>query len=166
MDVLVVHASKHGSTVGIAQTVAAQLIERGHEVTVWDAESADDLAPAELDRFGAVVLGSAVYAGHWRKPARRFVDHHRSLLTSRPTWLFSSGPLEAAPSPEDEPVEVQTIEEELHARGHRVFSGALDLDQLNLAERAVVKVVKAHDGDYRDTDAIRAWADDIADALV
>jgi menaquinone-dependent protoporphyrinogen oxidase len=166
MDVLVVHASKHGSTVGIAQTIAARLVERGHRVTVFDAEAADDLDEAELGQRDAVVIGSAVYAGHWLKPARRFVDHHLALLQDRPVWLFSSGPLESTPTPDDEPVEVRRIEEDLHARAHRVFNGALDRQELNLVERTVMKIVRDHDGDYRDPDAIRAWADDIANALV
>lgn len=165
MDVLVVHASKHGSTVGIAQTVASRLIERGHSVTIFDAETADDLDHAAVGGRDAVVIGSAIYAGHWLKPARRFVDHHKADLTGRPVWLFSSGPLADPPKPEDEPLEVQRIEDALSAHDHRVFSGALDRDELNIAERVMVNVVHAPYGDFRDNDEIRAWADDIADEL-
>ena len=166
VDVLVVHASKHGSTVGIAQTIAARLVERGHEVTVFDAEAADDLDRAELRQRDAVVIGSAVYAGHWLKPARHFVDHHLTLLQDRPVWLFSSGPLGDEPPAGDEPVEVARIERMIHPRDHRTFPGALDRDDLSLTERAVAKVVHAPYGDFRDIDAARAWADDIANALV
>lgn len=165
MSILLVHASKHGSTVGIAQTVASRLIERGQQVTIFDAESADRLDDAALADCDAVVLGSALYAGHWLKPARRFVDHHRSLLEDRPVWLFSSGPLGDEPPPDDEPVQVKRIEDEVGARDHRTFPGALDPDDLSRAERAVVKVVHAPSGDFRDVDAARAWADEIADAL-
>lgn len=165
MDVLVVHASKHGSTVGIAQTVASRLVERGHAVTVFDAEAADELDRAELRRCDAVVIGSAVYAGHWLKPARRFVDRHLTLLQDRPVWLFSSGPLGDPPPPEDDPIEVQRIERTIHAEEHRMFPGALDLDELGFIERAAVKAVHAPAGDFRDVDAARAWADEIADAL-
>ena len=147
MHILVVHASKHGSTVGIAQTVAGRLVERGAEVTIF------------------VVLGSAVYAGHWLKPARRFVDRHLTLLQERPVWLFSSGPLGDQPPPEDEPVEVQRIERMLEPRDHRTFPGALDRDELSRGERAMVKLVHAPYGDFRDEDAARSWADEIADAL-
>ena len=165
MHVLVVHASKHGSTVGIAQTVASRLVERGHEVTIFDAEAADHVDRLDLERCEAVVLGSAVYAGHWLKPARRFVDRHLTLLVDHPVWLFSSGPLGDAPPAEDEPVEVQRIERMIHPRDHRTFAGALHREDLNVAERAMVKVVHAPYGDFRDQDAARAWADEIADAL-
>jgi len=165
MDILVVHASKHGSTVGIAQTVAARLVERGHAVTIFDAELADGLDRSELRRSDAVIIGSAIYAGHWLKPARHFVDHHLTMLLERPVWLFSSGPLGDQPETDEEPVEVERLERMLHTRGHRVFPGALDRDDLNLAERAVVKVVKAPYGDFRDAEAATTWADGIADAL-
>jgi len=165
MDVLVVHASKHGATIGIAQTIASRLVDRGHAVTIFDAEAADDLDRAEISRRNAVVIGSAIYAGHWLKPAKRFVDHHADDLAGTPVWLFSSGPLGDPPKPEEEPVEVRLLEEQLDARDHRVFSGALDRNDLNVAERAVMKVVKAPYGDFRDEDAARSWADEIADAL-
>lgn len=165
MDILIVHASKHGSTVGIAQSVAARLIERGHAVTIYDAESADQLDRAVLERCDAVVLGSAIYGGHWLKPARRFVDRHLTLLEEHPVWLFSSGPLGDHPEPEDDPIEVQRLIRTVGACEHRIFPGALDRDDLNVAERAMVKVVRAPYGDFRDADAVRAWADEIADTL-
>lgn len=165
MQVLVVHASKHGSTVGVAQTIAARLVERGHDVTVFDAETADEVDRSDLGSCDAVVLGSAVYAGHWLKPARRFVDRHLTLLQDRPVWLFSSGPLGDAPPPDDGPVEVERIERMVEARDHRMFPGALDREDLSITERAMVKVVHAPYGDFRDVDAARAWADDIATAL-
>jgi menaquinone-dependent protoporphyrinogen oxidase len=165
MHVLVVHASKHGSTVGIAQTIGSRLVERGHQVTIFDAEAADEVDRAELRRCDAAVVGSAVYGGHWLKPARHFVDHHLTLLQDHPVWLFSSGPLGDRPPPEDDPIEVKRIERMVHAEDHRTFPGALDPAELNLAERAVAKVVRAPAGDFRDLEAARAWADEIADAL-
>jgi hypothetical protein len=43
--------------------------------------------------YDAVVLGSAVYAGHWLKPARALADRCAAALRARPVWLFSSGPV-------------------------------------------------------------------------
>lgn len=166
MDILVVHASKHGSTAIIAQQIAAHLVERGHHVTIFDAETADDLDEAAIAQRDAVVIGSAIYAGRWLKPARRFIDHHAAELADTPVWLFSSGPLADDPKPEDEPIEVRHLEEQLGVRGHRVFNGAIDRSELNLIERAVVKMIKEPDGDYRHPEDIRAWTDEIADALV
>ena len=48
---------------------------------------------------------------------------------------------------------------------HRLFTGRLDRSRLGLGERAVVRVVGAAEGDYRDWDDVRRWAASIADAL-
>ena len=48
---------------------------------------------------------------------------------------------------------------------HRVFFGALNKSKLGFAERMMVKAVKAPEGDFRDWDSIRDWADGIAPEL-
>lgn len=48
---------------------------------------------SDLGCFEAVVLGRAVYMGHWLEPARNFVECFGSDLAERQTWLFSSGPV-------------------------------------------------------------------------
>ncbi len=46
-----------------------------------------------LAGYDAFVVGSAVYAAHWQKEAAAFVQRNRTVLATRPVWLFSSGPL-------------------------------------------------------------------------
>ena len=46
-----------------------------------------------------------------------------------------------------------------------MFFGALDHEKLGFGERMMVKAVKAPQGDFRDWDAIAAWADEIASDL-
>ncbi|MGO9754854.1 MAG: flavodoxin domain-containing protein [Solirubrobacteraceae bacterium] len=46
-----------------------------------------------LEPYDAVVLGSAVYAKHWRGDARHFLRHLGGELARRPFWVFSSGPV-------------------------------------------------------------------------
>lgn len=87
MPVLVAYASKHGSTQGIAERIAAIVPAGGLEVDLVAAEDAGD--PADYDAF---VTGSAVYASRWLAPASEFVQHNRALLAARPVWLFSIGP--------------------------------------------------------------------------
>ncbi len=88
MRVLVVYASRHGATQGIAERIAATLGQRAIEVTVRSAEQAGDVSA-----YDAIVVGGAAYAFHWLKEATEFVRRNRALLASRPVWLFSSGPL-------------------------------------------------------------------------
>lgn len=64
-----------------------------------------------------------------------------------------------------DPPKVVEIAERTHARGHYMLPGKLDRHELNRGERLVVNVVRAPDGDFRDWNAIRAWADEIGPAL-
>ncbi len=66
MRVLVVAASKYGATDEIADAIGRGLTDRGLMTTVKKPGEVDS-----IDAYGAVVLGSAVYAGHWMSPAKR-----------------------------------------------------------------------------------------------
>ena len=158
MRLLILAGSKHGATLEVAETIGNRLTERGFEVEV--SEVTDDHDP--LAGFDGVIVGSAVYAGHWFKAAKRWVVTHREALAQRPTWLFSVGPLGDPPEPQEDPVDVADLITAVAARDHHVFAGALDKNELNMIERAAVRAVKAPYGDFRDWDEIDAWADTIA----
>jgi menaquinone-dependent protoporphyrinogen oxidase len=160
MKVLVTAASKYGATAEIAAVIGEVLAERGLDPTVIPPDQV-----ASVDDYDAVVLGGAVYAGHWLPPARELVDRFCDALASRPVWLFSSGPIGDPPKPQEEPVDVAAILETTKARDHRVFAGKLVRKQLSFPEKAVVLAFRAPDGDFRDWDAIKAWASGIADAV-
>jgi menaquinone-dependent protoporphyrinogen oxidase len=161
MRLLILAGSKHGATLEVAETIGERLVERGLEVEV--AEVGDDHAP--LAGFDGVIVGSAVYAGHWFKAAKRWVVTHREAVAERPTWLFSVGPLGDPPEPQEDPVDVADLITAIDARDHHLFAGALAKDDLSLVERATVKAVHAPFGDFRDWDEIEGWADKIADDL-
>lgn len=161
MTVLVASASRHGSTTEIAAAIGRVLRERGVE-----AEVADVAAVESLERYDAVVLGSGVYAGRWLEPARTFVDRHGAELAARRTWLFSSGPVGDPPKPApEEAVHLDEIIAETSAEEHRVFGGKIERKDLGIAERAILRAVRAREGDYRDWRAIRGFAEGIAQAV-
>ena len=161
MIVRVVVASKHGATREIADAIAEELSGAGHDASVHDASD-----PGSLEDAGAVVLGSGVYAGNWIKDAREILEGQAQVLSQRPTWLFSSGPVGDPPKPEEaEPVGLAEAVERTGARGHEIFAGRIDHEALSLPERMLVRALKVPEGDYRDWDAIRAWARSIATEL-
>ena len=163
--VLVTYASKHHGTEEIAIAIGRQLKEHGLKVEIRTADFVNTLEP-----FNAVVLGSAVYAGRWMKEMQQFLKQHVEALAQREVWLFSSGP-----TGEGDPVELvkgalypealEPVIAQIKPRDITVFHGKLDTDELGFAERLIVKGVKAPTGDFRDWDAIRAWAESIAAAL-
>jgi menaquinone-dependent protoporphyrinogen oxidase len=164
--VLVVVATRHGATEGIAEAMARDLpaTEAGGRVglTAVVQRAEHDPDPSGSD---AIVLGSAVYAGRWLEPARDYVSRHAEVLRSRPVWLFSSGPIGDPPFPPDEPHDVHSLVQTLGAREHRVFPGRLDKALLSWGERAIVTAMRAPLGDFRNWSALRAWSEEIATAL-
>jgi menaquinone-dependent protoporphyrinogen oxidase len=161
MTVLVASASRHGSTTEIAAAIGRVLRERGVDVQVENVENVDSLAP-----YDAVVLGSAVYVGHWLEPAQRFVELHADELAGKRTWLFSSGPVGDPPKPSPaSAVDIEDVVSRTAPEEHRVFGGKIDRKELGLAERAIVRAVRAREGDYRDWRAIRSFGEEIAQRL-
>ena len=161
MTTLVAYASKHGSTEGIARAVADRLRERGVEA---DARPVHDIHG--IDGVDSVVLGSAIYAGSWMKDAITFAHGFAPMMRPLSVWLFSSGPLGTEVRDEEEqPKQLDELRDLLAPVDHVVFFGALDPEELSFAERMIVKAVHAQTGDFRDWEAIRAWADRIADSI-
>jgi len=161
MKVLIVVASRHHATREIAESIGQELREASLETDMRDADDA-----LSVDGYDAVVLGSAVYMGHWLPAARAFIRANLFQLTDMRVWLFSSGPLEAdAARPPAPPTELSALMEDTGARDHRMFAGKLDKSQLGLGERLVVGIVKAPEGDFRDWRAVSEYAREIASAL-
>jgi menaquinone-dependent protoporphyrinogen oxidase len=161
MNILVAVASKHGSTLAIAEAIGQELREAGHAVEVRNT-----VQVSNLENVDATIVGSAIYMGNWLPEARKFVESHRASLLKVPVWLFSSGPLgQDDPQPRGDFAHLQELMQATQARGHQTFVGKLDKAELGLGERLVAKMVKAPEGDFRDWEAIRAWAREIASAL-
>jgi menaquinone-dependent protoporphyrinogen oxidase len=159
MRVLVTAATKYGATAEIAAAIAEVLGDHGLEATVLPPEQVKG-----IDGYDAAVVGSAVYAGHWLKPARELVERHADALAGRPVYLFSSGPVGDPPKPEEDPVDVADLLATIGAREHRIFAGKLVRKQLSFPERAIVSALRVPEGDFRDWTEIHQWAAGIADA--
>jgi menaquinone-dependent protoporphyrinogen oxidase len=158
MQVLVTYATEHGATAEIAEKIGEVLRQAGLPTDVVPVTQVKDLMP-----YTAVILGSAVYIGKWRKEAVKFLEANEQELAQRDVWLFSSGP-----TGEGDPVELmqgwrfpeaqQPIADRLQPHDIALFHGALDMNKLNFLEKWIIKNVKAPVGDFRDWEEISAWA--------
>jgi len=70
--VLAAYGTRNGSTAGIADMIVLALHAEGIHAEAGPARQAH-----EVTRYGAVVLGGALYSGQWHGDARRF---------ARPAW--------------------------------------------------------------------------------
>ena len=185
MRVQVVYASRHGWTAGIAERIADVLRAEGADVVLADAASRPDASG-----FDAYVIGSGVQIGSWHKEGVEFLERNQSPLATKPVWLFSSGPLPGssmmtetedrltlALGPEDGPgsggrKKIATLSGAIHPREHRVFLGGFDPHDppKSMQERLVRLMPVAKSvlpaGDFREWDAIEAWAREISAELV
>jgi menaquinone-dependent protoporphyrinogen oxidase len=156
--VLVAYATKKGSTHEVAEAVADVLRERGLDVEVRAAGEVHDLT-----RYGAVVIGGALYMGRWHRAAARLLSRHRKELATRPLAVFAMGPLHA------EQAEFDSARGQLDASLERVpelepvaiavFGGVVDPSKLHFPFNRMPA------SDIRDPAEIRAWAMDVAAAL-
>jgi len=160
--VLVAYASKYGATKEIAEKIGLILKDAGFAVDVLPVDRV-----ADVGFYQAVVLGSAVYIGGWRKGAAKFLRTNEKALAERPLWLFSSGP-----TGQGDPVELvkgwrfpkalQHIADRVKPRDIVLFQGAVFAEKLSAIGRWMIKNVKAPVGDFRDWNAITVWAGGIA----
>jgi menaquinone-dependent protoporphyrinogen oxidase len=153
-NVLVVYASKHGSTREVAEVISATLQERGDRVELRTAGG----VRGSIGHPDLVVLGGAIYAGRWHHDAHRFLRKHRRELSGVPVAVFGMGP--RVGTEESWHRSRSQLDHALARRGWlkpvavTVFGG-VDPSQRDREPRR----------DLRDWDAIRAWAGGIA-ALV
>lgn len=155
MRILVAYATKGGSTAGIAQAIGEELGRMGLAPDVRPVD-----AVADLRGYDAVILGSAVYIGKWRKEALRFGSRHATELRQRPVWLFESGPTDTT-ADEGKAVPAKAavkLAEEIGARQHVIFGGKFGPEQVgNFTRSMIAKSDKSPYGDFRNFDRIRAW---------
>jgi menaquinone-dependent protoporphyrinogen oxidase len=182
---LVVYASRHGGTRGIAERIGEVLRAEGVDATVEPINAAG----REVGSADAYMIGSGVYTGSWLKEGTEFLARYRETLARRPTWLFSSGPLRGSTAgkpgsdpltdalgPEDGPgsggrKKVAELGRAIGIREHRIFYGAFDPKDppKAFAERMVrlmpISTSLLPPGDFREWDAIEAWARQVAQEL-
>jgi len=193
LRVLLVYATRHGSTREVADAVAEELRATGHEVDQRPAAEAP--GPAGYD---AVVVGGPMIMG-WRRHAVRFVAKHRKELAElslaffitaasltdcgesdvqgvpivKDPWL-AKAPRDAAKLrskeryalPQHYLGAVLKKAAPVRPRSVAFFAGSLDLTTMNICEKLfVLLVVGATPGDGRNWKAIREWGAGLGEVL-
>ena len=167
MKVLVAYATRTGSTEGVARAVAETLEGGGFEVDLRPVADVGGLSP-----YAAVVLGSAIRAGRPLSEAVRFARSNRAELAGLPAAVFgvcmtmkedtegNRAKLDKWLRPLKEAVGPTTV---------GLFAGEMDTKKLGCLLGPLFAVaclvVRAKQGDYRDWNKIRAWAEGLAGKL-
>ncbi|MCL2446417.1 MAG: flavodoxin domain-containing protein [Oscillospiraceae bacterium] len=141
MKTIILYATKHGATAEIARRIANHV----SNATLHDLKQSS--APNLAD-FDCIIVGSAVYAGMFRKEAKAFLTQHADALLQKQLGLFASGLLPA----EEPEIFADNVPVPLlaHAQAAMLLGGIFDPAKTNFAERMAMKAVAKQTG-YADT---------------
>ena len=168
--ILVTYASRAGSTAGVAEAIGRTLTESAAQVEVRPMQEVKDLTP-----YRAVVAGSAIQNKQWLPEAMQFMRTHQAALAQKPFAAFLVCMTLAMKNAEKyrpfvkdflQPVRLlaPTVSEGL-------FAGLLDIRKVPSAGdrfkfRLSVLFGVWSEGDHRDWQAIRSWAEDLRPFLL
>jgi menaquinone-dependent protoporphyrinogen oxidase len=168
--ILVAYASRCGSTGGVAGAIAGTFCDAGASVDVLRVENVPN-----LKGYHGVVVGSAIHSDQWLPEALDFVERHGKDLSGLPVAYFLTC-LTLVRNTEENRKKALGFMTPLRRKVPGVtpvdtglFSGVLAYDKLSFMVRMVMKM-KMQDkgvaeGDYRDWEAIKAWAGSVFPAL-
>ena len=160
MKILLTSSSKHGSTDEVAAVIAERLRASKIDVDIQRPEDVDG-----VDGYDAFILGSAVYMTKWTQEAVDFTRRFHEPLKARPVWAFSVGLSGLPKGKVSDPMRIGPVLLAIDPEDHVTFAGRFDPSKLSLRERSIARLGGAAEGDYRDWDEVRQWADAIATSL-
>lgn len=166
--ILVTYATRSGSTAGVADAIGQALTDNGHPVEVLPVQDVQDLSP-----YRAVIAGSAIYMDGWLPEAMKFLKRHQAELAQKPFAAFLvcialavQGDSRRAKAQRDAEGYMKPVRKLVPPISEGLFAGELDLGKQPLIYRVIFRPIMWYrnlkQGDYRDWDAIRSWADDLS----
>lgn len=165
--ILVVYASRGGTTGEIAEQIANTLRLKGMTVetaTVKNVSNAGD--------YDAIVLGSAIYFRRMMPSAVRFIRQNASALESCPVAVFSVGAQMRKPTPKNHALVEKWVRRGLRAYPNiqpiavEHFAGAVAFRRLNVLWRVLLIITFGERGDWRDLNAVQTWVNQLYPQLV
>jgi menaquinone-dependent protoporphyrinogen oxidase len=165
--VLIVYASRAGSTGEVAKAVGQTLSEAGASVDIRSVADENDLS-----NYEAVIVGSAIRMGRWLPEAVDFVKKHRDELSRVPAAYFVVCSTMQDDTPENRKKTLAYLDP-VHKAAPNIkpvdiglFAGVIDFSKLSFMDKSMLKVRGASEGDFRNWAAIKKWATDIAPMLL
>lgn len=157
--VLVTYATRAGSTMEIAQTIATELEERDFTVDICPINQV-----ANLDGYSHVVIGSAVRMSAPLPEVTQFIEGHLSEFHGIPLAFFAvhlqnNGDDEA--SRKARLAYLVPIRNLLRLQHEAFFTGVYDPKKVSYIERLMGETVQTPVGDFRNWAAIMNWGQTI-----
>lgn len=153
--VIVTYATRAGSTMEIARTIALELEKRSFTVDICPIKQVNS-----LEGYSHVVIGSAIRMGSPLPEVTRFIKEHQSELSGIPlacfaVYLQNDGDDEA--SRKARLAYLEPIRNQLRITHEAFFTGVYDPEKVSYIERLMGKTVQTPVGDFRDWATIKDW---------
>ncbi len=161
--ILVTYATRADSTSEVATCVAEVLRAEGATVDVQPVGTVH-----AVNNYDAVVIGSAIRMGRWLPEAVAFVKANRDTLRHIPTAYFLVSGFLHEETPEIRQTVLAYLDPVralLEPTSIGLFAGKMDYHKLSWLDRTIARKVMP-EGDWRNWEAIRAWAHDLLPGLV
>ncbi len=163
--VLIAYASKVGSTADVAAEIG-RVIEQGSNVAV-------DVQPVgkvnRVSGYDAVIIGSAIRHSKWLPSAVQFVERNREALRKVPVAYF----VVCMTMRDDTEKNRQTVmaymnpvRKVLQPLDIGLFAGELEYERFPFFTRLLIALNRLPQGDFRNWNAIRAWASNLRPTLL
>jgi Flavodoxin len=157
--VLVGYATRTRSTAGVADAIGRTLGERGYAVDVKPFR--DKPSPGGYD---AVVVGSAINGGAWLPEAIGWVESNSSVLRDVPTAAYCVHSMNGGTDEKQTRKRTAYLDKvrdavTLAAEGFFLGKGPAADDSSLIARWAFKAFGGTAEGDARDWDTIKAWAE-------
>ncbi len=163
-SILLVYATRSGSTQEVAQCMAEALRGAGFNVDLQPAKQA-----RSLTGYSAVSLGAPLYMFRWHADAKHFLSRHQKTLGNLPVAIFALGPFH---NKEDELTSArEQLGKELanyawlKPAAIQVFPGKFDPTRLRFPYNLIPALKNMPPSDERDWPAIQAWALNVGSSL-
>ena len=157
--VLVAYASKYGSTGGVADAIGKELCSKDMAADVVLIKNANNISS-----YQGVIIGSAIYMGKWMPEAVDFVKKNKDTLCNVPVAYFLVCMTLSQPTGKNRAEVLSYMDPilkavpEIKPVGIGTFAGAMDYNNLSWINKKILKSKGTPEGDFRDWNAIRAWA--------
>ena len=165
--ILIAYTTAAGSTAEVAQAIGQEISGEDRVVEVLKTKEVKDLSP-----YRAVIVGSGIRAGQVYRDTLAFLERHQAALSRVPVAYFVVC-MTMKDDTEENRCQVETYVNQMREKAPQVqplevglFAGKMDFKALPLPLRLIVKAMKSEEGDFRDWDAIRAWAASVRPLLL
>jgi menaquinone-dependent protoporphyrinogen oxidase len=168
--ILVTYASRTGSTAEIAEAICKTLLQHGTQAELLPMGDVKDISP-----YAAVIIGSPIRKSRWLPEAVQFLQTHDGVLAKKRIATFTVCITLAMSNAEQYQRAVKKWIAPVRAQAQPVseglFAGRLDFNKLpwtldTLLFRGTVALGILPKGDYRDWNAVHAWAASLPQSLL